>query len=326
MERDSASVLADIKKYEDTLARDPGSYCFAPLAELYRKQGLLDEAIGVANRGCDLHPDYVGGYLALGRAYYEKGQKDESRSALEKVVTLTPDNLLALRLLSHLYAEQGDTAAAEKVLRSILSQSPEDMESQALLDSLIDSLPAPPQTDLGMTGEIEGMDAGMDVLDSLSEFGIELEDAEIIEELTDDDLIDDDDEFVVSTVNAAPVADEAGVADEKNPISTVTLAELYVSQGFSKHALTIYRELLETDPDNADLRKRLYELKKAIDEDAATARNNLLAGNEIVPKGTEAFVAENGCTTGSAMTTPSGGEDRVVETLEKWLENIRGRR
>ncbi len=326
MERDSTSVLADIKKYEDTLARDPGSYCFAPLAELYRKQGLLDEAIVAARRGCELHPDYVGGHLALGRAYYEKGQKDESRAALEKVVALTPDNLLALRLLSHLYAEQGDTAAAERVLRSILSQSPEDMESQALLDSLKDSLPAPPQPDMGIAGEDGGGDAGMDVLDSLTEFELELEDAEIIEELTDDDLLDDDDEFVMSPARSAAVAEEAVVVNEKSPISTVTLAELYISQGFSKRALTIYRELLENDPENADLKKRLYELKKAIDEDTASARSSLLACVDTMPKEAGTAVAEGGFTAEPAEPASPGGEDRVLETLEKWLETIRRRR
>src|SRR5512146_1447483 len=103
MELESSSFWSDIKKYEDTLAKDPQSYCFAPLSELYRKLGLLDDALNVAKRGCELHPDYVGGFMALGRAYYEKGMKAESRAALESVVRGTPENLLAQRILSQLY-------------------------------------------------------------------------------------------------------------------------------------------------------------------------------------------------------------------------------
>src|SRR5512136_692339 len=112
MEQEGPSFWAEIKKYEDTLERDPNSYCFAPLSELYRKLGMVDDAIIVAKRGCDIHPEYVGGYMALGRAYLEKGMHPESREALEKVIRVTPDNLLAQRLLSKIYMDTGEAAAA----------------------------------------------------------------------------------------------------------------------------------------------------------------------------------------------------------------------
>jgi len=120
MEQEGPSFWAEIKKYEDTLERDPNSYCFAPLSELYRKLGMVDDAIIVAKRGCDIHPEYVGGYMALGRAYLEKGMNAESREALEKVIRVTPDNLLAQRILSKIYIDAGEVVAAEKSLIIIL--------------------------------------------------------------------------------------------------------------------------------------------------------------------------------------------------------------
>jgi len=300
MELDAASVLTEIKKYEDTLMKDPASYCFAPLAELYRKMGSLDDAITTAKQGCELHPDYVGGFMALGRAYFEKGMKAECRAALERVVGITPDNLLALKLLSHLYLAQGETAAAGKVLRSILSQSPEDRESQALFDSLT-------------SGEVE------------------LEEEEFIEELTDEDLLDDEDlladeEFQVSPAETgAPGGNDEVVTEKKNPISTSTLAELYVSQGFMTHALTIYREMLDADPDNADLKKRVDELALAVAKEVGGVGTGL-------PEDEEA-VTESAVMAGAAGYHPAGmemtaavTEDRVIETLEKWLDTIRRRR
>lgn len=293
MELDAASVLTEIKKYEDALAKDPASYCFAPLAELYRKMGNLDDAITTAKQGCELHPDYVGGFMALGRAYFEKGMKVESRAALERVVGITPDNLLALKLLSQLYLEQGETAAADKVLRLILFQSPEDHESQALLDSL-------------MSGEVE------------------LEEGEIIEELTDEDLLVDE-EFVVSPgETGSQGGNDDVVTEKKNPISTSTLAELYVSQGFMTHALTIYREMLDSDPDNADLKKRVDELARAVAEEAGGVGTGLPEDDEAV--------TESAVTSGAAGHHPADmemaaavTEDRVIETLEKWLDTIRRR-
>jgi tetratricopeptide (TPR) repeat protein len=136
MEHDITAFWSDIKKYEEALVNDPASYCFVPLADLYRRMGLLDDAIHVAKKGCDLHPDYVGGYMALGRAYFEKGMKPESKEALEKVVSSAPDNLMARRILSQIYVEVGETAAAAENLLFILSQNPDDKESQILLNSL----------------------------------------------------------------------------------------------------------------------------------------------------------------------------------------------
>lgn len=324
MEGDSTALWADIKKYEDTLAKDPGSYCFAPLAELYRKLGLLDEAIQVAKRGCDIHPDYVGGYMALGRAFLEKGMKDEGRGALEKVVGITPDNLLAQRLLSQIYAEQGDTAAAARTLRLILAQSPGDEESQALLDSLGGSMPAGAAMGTITREDERGEDvffpdAGTNGLDTLPEDDIDFEDAEIIEELTDEDLLEEEfveGDFIVSPAKADVPVGYGGHSEGKNPLSTVTLAELYISQGFLKRALTIYRELHESDPDNADLTKRLFELKKAIDEDAASARDSVLAGDELTPEAAGT----------SGYDDPAATEERVIEALEKWLVAIGRRR
>jgi tetratricopeptide (TPR) repeat protein len=136
MENDVTPLWADIKKYEEALLNDPASYCFVPLADIYRRIGLLDDAINVAKKGCDLHTDYVGGYMALGRAYFEKGMKLESKAALEKVIASTPDNFMARRLLSQIYVEYGEIAAASETLRFILSYNPADNESQVLLNSL----------------------------------------------------------------------------------------------------------------------------------------------------------------------------------------------
>jgi tetratricopeptide (TPR) repeat protein len=136
MDRESVSYWADIKKYEDILANDPGSYCFTLLSELYRKLGLLDDAITVANRGIGMHPEYAGGYMAAGRAYFEKGMKAESREVLERVVRVTPDNLLAQKLLCQIYLEQGNTECAISTLKVIELLNPGDVESALMLDAL----------------------------------------------------------------------------------------------------------------------------------------------------------------------------------------------
>jgi tetratricopeptide (TPR) repeat protein len=383
MEPESSSFWTDIKKYEDALAKDPQSYCFAPLSELYRKVGLLDDALNVAKRGCEIHPDYVGGFMALGRAYYEKGMKTESRAALENVVRGTPDNLLAQKLLSQLYVEAGEPAAAEIALRTILSLNPGDMESQVLLDSLkrassdegvqffensTDQISTATLLSEQESSEEEVLLEELEVVDDFAdkrvgpkeEFfsadvmsfsvrdeepgvaasevflvseGLELSPKTIDEPSADGDAefsFDDEEAFgIPATVEEPPpVAAEMIAHEGKDPLTTVTLAELYISQGFLKRALTIYRELLTADPDNEDLRQRLVDLKRIIDTDDANARDHALEKQRKVPEPpgiSESFSFEND--EDEYITQSSAGTgDAVLPTLEMWLENISRRR
>ncbi len=48
-------------------------------------------------------------------------------------------------------------------------------------------------------------------------------------------------------------------AEEKSE-ATVTLAEIYVQQGFYEKAVEVYRELISTEPDNGDYKARMDEL------------------------------------------------------------------
>ncbi|MDD2337157.1 MAG: tetratricopeptide repeat protein, partial [Geobacteraceae bacterium] len=142
MEKESTSFWADIKKYEDILAKDSRSYCFAPLSELYRKLGLLDDAVSVAKKGIETHPEYIGGFMVLGRALFEKGNRDDAKASLEKVVLATPENLIAQRILSQIYQEEGNLLDAERALRLLVTFNPEDTESSIALEVLQRSMQA----------------------------------------------------------------------------------------------------------------------------------------------------------------------------------------
>ncbi|MBT0652837.1 tetratricopeptide repeat protein [Geomobilimonas luticola] len=156
----------------------------------------------------------------------------------------------------------------------------------------------------------------------------------------DELVLEDDDLLVELSEEEAPeeefawdddVADNGGGQDTvtsrnadadpaRDPLSTATLAELYVSQGFLKRAVTIYRELLETEPDNEDLKRRMMELKEAVDRDQISAREHALDDLSLEDAA------------GPATLNPldeqveAGGTDSVLRTLERWLENIGRRR
>ncbi|HTP65749.1 MAG TPA: tetratricopeptide repeat protein [Geobacteraceae bacterium] len=372
MEQDGSSFWADIKKYEDTLDRDPNSYCFAPLSELYRKLGMVDDAIMVAKRGCELHPEYVGGYMALGRAYHEKGMNAECRDALEKVIRVTPDNLLALRILSQIYIDAGDISSAEATLQTILVQNPEDVESRMLLSSLkriaeVDNRSAVAAQErydaIGMNGEEEKGNADPSDL-SAEEFCLEPtsdgdvpamdaipdEEAEEILELTEADIYEEplgEEESPEELPLNLPFTESVAVtpafagAERKDPLTTATLAELYVSQGFPERALEIYRELLAEDPENDELKERLAAVEKELNALPAPAGEELdetAHSGPATDKQEEATLAvlpalmeaPDGASTAALADGGSQSravyEEQIIHTLEMWLENIKRRR
>lgn len=248
---EAISFWSEIQRFEDMLVADPRSLSFAPLSELYRKLGLLDDAIAVARKGCDLHPEYAGGFFALGSACLDKGLKDEARHALEHVIHLNPENLRAQKMLGQLYVEAGELGLARPALERVLEQNSEDTESELLLASISSTAGEP-----GRDEEI-------------------LEDLEVIEDLTE--LVEEPEEeepelsgFAGEEESAAgqggaALSGEAQRQAARDPLTTATLAELYVSQGFLEKAIGIYLDLLGSDPGNPPYRLRLAELKSALD-------------------------------------------------------------
>ena len=113
-----------LKRYQE----DPSSRVFAPLAEAYRKAGLLDEAIEICKDGLRIHPHFIGGRVALARAYFDKRYYDEVVKELEPVVMDAPDNLIAQRLLADSYLILGRIAQAMTSYKVLLYFTPQDEE------------------------------------------------------------------------------------------------------------------------------------------------------------------------------------------------------
>ena len=75
--------------------------------------------------------------------------------------------------------------------------------------------------------------------------------------------------------NQAEPLDEDSFPDAAPNVATVTLAEIYFDQGLKEQALQIYRQLLEREPDNESVKKRLEEIEAS---KSAEARGNGSSG------------------------------------------------
>lgn len=238
--QDSDSFWADIKNLEGQLAKSPDSLCFARLAEVYLKVGLIDDALHVARAGAQKHPRYLSGQKALALACHARGANAEALAALELVTEALPEDVASQKLLGRLLAEAGRQEEASRAFRTALEFAPDDSECRIELQALERSL------------GVVSADAGEDDEEII-------EDLEILEEI---ELVEEDeteDGFPVPEPAEEP-APVAGLVHD--PLSTGTLAELYVKQGFIHKALEIYRTILADNPGHAATAERVAELER----------------------------------------------------------------
>lgn len=316
MHDDSASFWADIKEYEERLGRDPDSFLFARLAEIYLKVGLVDDALHIARQGVARHPGYVAGLRALALTCHAKGLRDECRSVLQKVTLALPEDGEAQKMLGRLLAGQGDNEAAEKAFRTALEFHPDDVECRVELEALERGMAHPP---LELAGTVAVPVAEAPAGDRLdAEFGAFEEEPEELEEIIEDaEILDMDEADLLEEEEAAGVVAEpaepaASGMEGYDPLSTATLAELYVQQGFTDKALEVYRAILANAPDNVEARSRVAELEGqgvAPDGLAGAAKTRIRADKEPLP-------AE------SSFHAPTGAEGALA-ILEGWLGNVR---
>ncbi len=121
--------VKEIEKLRERVDKDPNSKLFVPLAEEYRKEGMLDEAIDVLQKGLERQPSYMSARVSLGKIYLEKGMSEEARVEFENVIKFIPDNLYAHKKLSEIYRDTGKRDLALKAFRTVLKLNPMDEET-----------------------------------------------------------------------------------------------------------------------------------------------------------------------------------------------------
>ena len=129
-------VSAFVERYQILYEKDPDSKVFAPLAEAYRRMGLLDEAIDLAENGVAKHPYFASGRVALGRCLVQKGDFLRATEQLKTAVDLSPENLLAHQLLAECYARLNKKAEALNAYKMVLFLNPSDEKVAAVVRNL----------------------------------------------------------------------------------------------------------------------------------------------------------------------------------------------
>ena len=125
-----------IEEYRKILDKDPNSKVFAPLAEALREQRQYSQAEYVADHGIKRHPEFVGGYVALGRVLSDQAKIKQALPVLKKAVDLDPQNLLALQLLGNVYLQMQMTKEALKTFKMVLFLNPSSEKAKKAVQKL----------------------------------------------------------------------------------------------------------------------------------------------------------------------------------------------
>jgi len=128
--------LEDIEKLKEKVKKDPNSKLFVPLAEEYRKTGMLDEAISVLMTGITCQPGYTSARVSLGKIYLEKKMAPAAKEEFAKVISAIPDNLFAHKKLAEIYRDSGEKERAIGEYRVVLKLNPLDDDAVSNLETL----------------------------------------------------------------------------------------------------------------------------------------------------------------------------------------------
>jgi len=60
-------------QYKNLYEKNPSSKVFVPLAECYRRYGLVDEALAILRKGLKKFKDHLPALVVLGHCYYDQG-------------------------------------------------------------------------------------------------------------------------------------------------------------------------------------------------------------------------------------------------------------
>lgn len=231
------TLLGKMAGYIEILVKDPHSTAFAALSDIYRTFGLHEEAVAVAQKGSEMVPTYVPGFVALGRALAEKGDLVGASAAYHRALALDPVNSTALTGLASSCLGCGHSAEALVLLTRAQLIAPDDEVVKQLIPvvkKLVAILPpvlAPK------------------IHDSFVLTPRQLPPAEKIAV---------EDEPADRSTDVAPLP----------PIATATLADIYIKQGFLERALKVLSDLLAVDPENTEIRLRYNALLQRVNDSA----------------------------------------------------------
>lgn len=287
-----------LSKYAALYEKNPKSRVFAPLAESYRKLGMLPEALQILKEGIKRHPSYVMGYSVLGHCYFDQQNYELAYNTVRPFVASNLENISLQKLFAQICINLGHLEEALQTFKYLLLINPKDEfvsdQVKLLEDDLLvnekaeDEGPFPENESFG-EDEDEWVQVNFsanaaatnneEVPDEGDEWSMESPEKEKLDVFKKDvasegfkveeHSLDDDyyfEEYDNDAEDGDPQRDfgEESSHDEsiKDPIITHTLVDLYIRQGHKEKAKEILESILELHPHDKASSRKLKELQE----------------------------------------------------------------
>lgn len=115
-----------IEIFSRRLSQDPHARVFAPLADLLRQSGRLEDALELLDEGLGRHPDYVSALVIKGRTLMDSGRVEDARHVLGRVLELDAENFVVLRLMTEEARSRQAWTEAIPLLEKLVVLDPDD--------------------------------------------------------------------------------------------------------------------------------------------------------------------------------------------------------
>ena len=241
---------------------DPEGRGFVPLADALRKAGEFLEAHRVLRDGLRRHPGFLAGHVVSAWLSLDEGQLAEAESHFRAALELDPRNVAALRGLSEIHLQRGEEGQALEFLELLLEEDPID----ANLPERLKELKARADDEAASGGGMgvvsrptlwEDPDEVAEELD-LQEATLQPDSSPPPPAQEPGEVPADSPPLTLVVEDGEPIP-EAG--DLEDALITSTLGEIYLRQGLLGRAEWVFESLLEEDPENPHLRRRLDEVQ-----------------------------------------------------------------
>lgn len=257
--------MADpITKLEKAFQRDPHFPHFARLADLYLKRGRIERALALCQKGCENFPDYATGFMVLSKCYEKQGDLKQAHEAMGQALRLDPENPSGYKRLARLFERLGLTPLVLQSLRQAADLDPFDPSLAEQIDRFASQTDqaAPKPEEVAAPAEPKAPDTpvAQPPKDRNDLYG-DSDDGELLRLLQEIEEDKAAEPRPAPSEPPIPAVSEPSTPKSKR-IATMTLAEIYTTQGLTQKAIETYRELLEQEPTNTIIRSKLASLEQ----------------------------------------------------------------
>lgn len=284
--RKNSSLLS---KYSLMYEKNPRSRVFAPLAETYRKLGMIDNSIKILQQGIRVHPTYTLAYVVLAHCYYDLQNFEMSYNTIRSFVSTNLENLTMQKLFAKTCMKLGYLDEALSTYKNLLFLNPRDLYVAEQVKLLEDDLMVPDsedfeisaqntqtsfeednwiQVDFNQTDVLELQGNQTSPTDPLEKFK-----KEVSQERLDVDRKNLDDVYFHEEYDTEGLEVMAPDLTER-PIITHTLVDLYCSQGHMDKAIEVLQDILALHPDDNPSKEKLAQIKEMLERDSVVAETD----------------------------------------------------